>query len=51
MPFLIIVFGAVFAYICAQIAEKKGRSQATWMLLGFLFGLFAVITISLLPAV
>ena len=37
-------------FIAMQIAQKKGRSQFLWLALGVVFGIFAVLTVALLPA-
>jgi hypothetical protein len=34
----------------ALIASSKGRSGMAWGVLGFLFGLFALLVVALLPA-
>ena len=37
---------AVVGYVCA---EERGRNERTWVLLGLLFGIFAVAALFLLP--
>ncbi|MEO0291489.1 MAG: hypothetical protein ABIM54_00975 [candidate division WOR-3 bacterium] len=38
-----LVFGVIWALICSKIAEKQGRDTAIAAVLGFLFGLIAVL--------
>jgi hypothetical protein len=45
-----LIVGVIAASICTAIAASKGRSVVGWALLGFLFGLFALIAIACLPA-
>ncbi len=40
---LTIIFGSLWGYICRRIANKNGRDKNLAFLIGFLFGLFAVI--------
>jgi len=37
------------AYGCSTIAARKGRGTTLWAILGFVFGLLALIVIALLP--
>lgn len=37
--------------ICSIIARRKNRSVAAWLVLGILFGIFALISIACLPSV
>jgi hypothetical protein len=43
------VLALVFAFICAFIAGRKGRSRLLWGILGFLFHIVTLIVIALLP--
>ena len=45
---IIILFGALFAWLCAEMAETRNRDTTVWAILGFLFGLFAVIVLALI---
>jgi glucose uptake protein GlcU len=38
-----LVVAALFGVICYGMAEKRGRNTTTGAILGFLFGIFAVI--------
>jgi len=49
MSFLVIWL--VMGFVCGAIAENKHRSIAGWMILGFLFGIFALAIILMLPEV
>ena len=40
----------ICAGLCAFIANEKGRGVFSWMLLGFFFGIFAVIGICAVPS-
>jgi hypothetical protein len=39
----------LFTVVCGFVAFGKDRSVALWVLLGFLFGAFALVVIALLP--
>ena len=47
---VIVIFDIIFAIICAVIAgnlaERKGKDVPAWTLLGFLFGLIAIIVLA-----
>jgi threonine/homoserine/homoserine lactone efflux protein len=45
-----VVFGIAFAAVSYRLAARRGRRPALWAALGFVFGLFALITLRLLPA-
>ena len=39
----------LLAWVASEIAFSKGRSSNIWGLLGFLYGIFAVIAVALMP--
>ena len=39
----------VCAFICNQLAKSKNRDVTAWTILGFLFSVFAVIVLLVLP--
>jgi hypothetical protein len=39
----------LLACACASVARSKGRSTVLWGVLGFLFSIFTLIVIALLP--
>jgi len=44
MSFIIIILVAIFfGFVCMVMAEKRGREKYLGFLLGFLFGIWAVI--------
>lgn len=45
----VLIWGIIFAISCGYIANEKGRSSIGWMILGFLFGLIALLVIICLP--
>ncbi|MGC9505167.1 hypothetical protein [Baaleninema sp.] len=50
MANLILLVGwGLCGYACYAIAKSKNRNHALWAVLGFLFGLIAVIIIAVLP--
>jgi hypothetical protein len=49
--FFILIQAALFAGFSAYIAAQKNRSAVTWAVLGFIFGIFAFITIAVIPKV
>jgi hypothetical protein len=44
MEFIIFLSLLGLGFICATIAGKRGRSESLAMVLGFSFGIFAIIT-------
>ena len=48
---LIIACWAVFAFLIAAIAVSKGRHAIGWLLLGALFGIFALIAVCAMPRI
>jgi len=44
-----IIIWIICAIACVSIAESKGRNQGIWGIMGFLFGIFAVILLACLP--
>ncbi|MBD2456665.1 hypothetical protein H6G80_21615 [Nostoc sp. FACHB-87] len=46
---LSLICASFFACVSMQIAQGKGRNAALWLVLGFLFGIFAVILVAILP--
>src|SRR5437870_8948934 len=47
-PAVLLVPAVVFAVICGFLANSKGTSVALWAVLGFLFGLIALIILAFL---
>jgi hypothetical protein len=47
---LAILIGAACAWLCAYIAEQKGLRVGFWAVLGFLFGVFALLAMIAVPA-
>lgn len=48
---ILLLLWAAMGFVAMQIAQKKGRNPALWMVVGVVFGIFAVLTVSLLPPV
>ncbi len=44
-----LIIAIAFAFGCRKIAENKGRGATLWTVLGFFFGLIALIIIAILP--
>ena len=44
-----LVIGVLFASATSKIAGRKGRSPLTWGVLGFFFGIFAVVAAWIAP--
>jgi Short C-terminal domain len=38
-----LIFGAIFAFITSGMATRRGRSGGLWGILGFFFGIFAML--------
>lgn len=47
----LLFFWFAFAVLCAVIAGSKGRSSGLWLMLGAVFGIFALIAVIAMPAV
>ena len=47
ISFLLISF--FWVWVCYKVAESKRRNKELWAILGFFFGIFAVIVISIMP--
>jgi uncharacterized membrane protein YoaK (UPF0700 family) len=51
LPVLIsLLIAVLFATFCARKAAEKNRSIAVWAILGFLFGIFALIAAFAVPS-
>jgi hypothetical protein len=48
---LVVLFWALWAYICGMVAAYKGRSPVRWAIAGVCFGMFAVIAACLVKQV
>lgn len=46
-----ILWGIVFGAICYYVAEEKGRDGATWLAIGAVGGLIALLVLASVPAV
>jgi len=44
-----VVYTAANTFLIGWLANKKGYSVSSWMILGFLFGVFALITLGFAP--
>jgi 4-hydroxybenzoate polyprenyltransferase len=47
-PSFFLIGGIVMAVICGFVAQSKGRSVVMWVVLGFVFGLIALIILAFL---
>ena len=43
---LLFIFEIVFAFICASMARHRNREPVLWGVLGFFFGIFAVLVLA-----
>lgn len=46
----LLFFWFAFAFVTAIAASARGRSGLAWFILGFIFSLFALIAVLVLPA-
>lgn len=46
---IILGMWALCGWACYSIAKSKSRNKELWVVLGVLFGVFAVIIVSVLP--
>lgn len=44
-----VAIPVICASMCAKLAGQRGRDELSWRLLGFFFGIFALVLISILP--
>ena len=49
METALVLWWLVCATLSALIAGRKGYSAGVWLVLGFLFGIFALIVVASLP--
>tara|TARA_Y100000780_G_scaffold220412_1_gene227739 strand:- start:61 stop:315 length:255 start_codon:yes stop_codon:yes gene_type:complete len=47
---VVIAYWASFGFFCSWLAQEKGRDAGPWLLLGFLFGFIALLTLIGAPA-
>jgi energy-coupling factor transporter transmembrane protein EcfT len=47
----LFVFLLFISFLTAHFAKKRGRNPLTWLFLTFIFGIFATITLFILPKV
>lgn len=43
---LYLIFACIFSFICARYAKSKKRDPLNWGMLGFLFGVIALIILA-----
>ena len=48
---MMLIGWTFIAIITAIIANNKNRNIIVWLILGFLFGIFSLITVAVLPKV
>ena len=47
----IVTYWAIFAFLVASIAVSKGRHAIGWLILGAIFGIFALIAVCAMPRI
>ncbi len=45
---IVVIVGALMAWLCAEMAKTRKRDTTLWAIMGFLFGLIAVIILALI---
>ncbi len=45
----ILLFSGVMGLLCSHLAKKKGKGPLLWFLMGFLFGIFGLILLYIVP--
>jgi uncharacterized membrane protein len=48
MEILLILSGIFWSVVCGILADRKKRNPIAWGILGFLFGVFALIVLAVL---
>lgn len=44
------LYGVIFGLFCVWLAHEKGRDGGSWFILGFIFGIFALLALGLAPS-
>ena len=47
---LFLVYALIFGFFCAYLAGEKGRSSGSWLFLGLIFGILALLVLIGLPS-
>jgi hypothetical protein len=50
LPLYLVANAILFGIMTAWLAQEKGRAPLTWLLVGALFGVAALIAVGLAPA-
>ena len=45
----VLLFSGVIGLLCAHLAKKRGKRAPLWFLLGFVFGVFGLILLYIVP--
>lgn len=45
---LLVIVWLLFGFACSWVAKSKGRDPGGWLILGFIFGIFALVVVVLL---
>lgn len=48
---VVLIVAGLLGWLCSAMAKTRNRNEALWAILGFLFGLLAVIVLALLGKV
>ncbi len=51
LQLIILLFGLIFGLLTSSFATKRGRSPLPWFIAGFMFGIFGLATLLLLPLI
>lgn len=46
---IILFVWIVMAYVCYDVAKEKGLNSGMWAILGFIFGIFALMILVMIP--
>lgn len=46
----LLIYGVFFAWVCQEVAGRKGLDRTLWGCLGFLFGVFGLVGVAVMPA-
>ena len=50
MTILMLIFWIAMAFVCAWVADQKGRNPIAWAAWGFFFGIFALLVLAIVPS-
>ncbi|MBM6820480.1 hypothetical protein H6A19_14250 [Clostridium saudiense] len=47
---VVLIVWIIMAYVCYDVAQKKGLNSGMWGVLGLIFGIFALMILVMIPS-